>query len=121
MLTALRYGATTVIYVSSTSEIFLRGIGESVWPPIILLSLAVAGALLGMLLRVRSFLFLGTTFTLIGLAAMVWHANRAIDHTWPGWAFGITLGIAILALFGLFEKKRPEMLAFANRLKQWDL
>jgi hypothetical protein len=51
---------------------------------------------------------------------MVWHAARAIEHVWPWWAFGIGLGIGILVLFGLFEKKRPEITAWARQLQQWE-
>jgi hypothetical protein len=121
MLTAIRYAATVVIYVSSTSEIFIRGIGETLWPPMVLLLLAVAGSLAGIALRVRAFLFLGTAFTVLALVAMVAHASRAIDHNWPWWVLGISAGIAILVLFGVFEKKRTEVLALIGRLKQWEL
>jgi hypothetical protein len=121
VLTAIRYAATVVIYVSSTSEIFLRGIGDSLWPPMVLLVLAVAGTLAGIALRVRAFLFLGTAFTLLALIAMIAHAARAIEHVWPWWVFGISVGIAILILFGIFEKKRPEVLALISRLKAWEL
>ncbi|HEX5105514.1 MAG TPA: hypothetical protein VFV87_16965, partial [Pirellulaceae bacterium] len=121
VLTAIRYAATVVIYVSSTSEIFIRGIGDSLWPPMALLVLAVLGALAGIALRVRAFLFLGAAFTVLALVAMVAHAAQAIDHVWPWWVFGISVGIAILILFGIFEKKRPEVLALISRLKQWEL
>ena len=120
-LTAIRYAATVVIYVSSTSEIFIRGIGDTLWPPMLLLVLAVAGALAGIALRVRAFLFLGTAFTVLALVAMVAHASRAIEHNWPWWVFGISVGIAILILFGVFEKKRVQVLALIGRLKQWEL
>ncbi|MCH5372550.1 MAG: hypothetical protein JJ992_01130, partial [Planctomycetes bacterium] len=42
-MAALRYAAVLVIYLSSTSEIFLQGIGEKLWPPMILAGLSVAG------------------------------------------------------------------------------
>jgi hypothetical protein len=119
-LAAIRYAATIAIYLSSTSEIFIRGVGTSLWPPMILASLSVAGVMVGIMLRIRAFLYLGTSFTLLALITMVWHAARAIEHVWPWWAFGIGLGIAILVLFGVFEKKRPEMLALITRLRQWE-
>jgi hypothetical protein len=119
-LAAIRYLATIVIYLSSTSEIFINGVGDSLWPPMILAGLAVTGAMLGIMLRILAFLYLGTTFTLLALVTMVAHAARAIEHVWPWWAFGIGLGIAILVLFGVFEKKRPEMLALVGRLRQWE-
>ena len=40
----------------------------------------VAGALLGIMLRIRAFLYLGASFTLMALISMVWHAARAIEH-----------------------------------------
>jgi hypothetical protein len=119
-LAAIRYLATIVIYLSSTSEIFIRGLGTSLWPPMILTGLAVFGAMLGIMLRIRAFLYLGTSFTVLALITMVAHAAQAIDHVWPWWAFGIGLGIVILVLFGIFEKKRAEMLALVARLRQWE-
>jgi len=119
-LAAVRYFSVLVIYLSSTSEIFLRGIGDSLWPPMVLASLSVAGVFVGIIFRVRAFLYLGTGFVLLSVVTMVWHAARAIQHVWPWWAFGIGLGICILVLFGLFEKKRPEITAWARQLQQWE-
>jgi hypothetical protein len=120
LLTTIRYAATIVIYLSSTSEVFLRGIGTTVWPQIALLGLSVAGALAGVMFRVRAFLYLGAGFTLMALFTMVWHAYRAIEETWPLWAFGIGTGIAIFALLALFEKKREEVKTIVSRLRQWE-
>ena len=119
-LAALRYASITVIYLSSTSEIFVRGIGDSLWPPMILASLAVAGVFLGIILQVRAFLYLGTSFVLLAVVTMVWHAQRAIQHSWPWWAFGIGLGICILVLFAVFEKQRPQITRWIDRLRQWE-
>ena len=119
-LAGIRYAATIVIYVSSTSEVFTRGFEVGLWPPMILLGLAVAGALVGIALRVRAFLYLGSTFTLVALITMVRHAAHSIDHVWPWWVFGIALGVAILILFGVFEKKRPEVMVLIGRLRQWE-
>lgn len=119
-LSALRYACVLVIYVSSTSEIFLRGVGDSLWPPMLLALLSVAGVLLGMVLQVRAFLYLGSTFVLLSVVSMVWHTQRAVGHVWPWFAFGIALGLAILCLFGLFEKKRPEMTRWIESLRSWE-
>jgi hypothetical protein len=120
MLAAIRYAATIVIYVSSTSEIFTRGFGGGLLPPMVLLGVAVAGALAGIALRVRAFLFLGSTFTLVALLAMIRHAAQAINNIWPWFAFGITLGVAILVLRGVLENKRAEVTALIARLRQWE-
>jgi hypothetical protein len=119
-LTALRYASMLVIYVSSTSEMFLRGIGASLWPPMILASLSVGGVMLGIALRVRAFLYLGTSFVLLSVVSMVWHAARAIEHSWPWWAFGIGLGLAILTMFAVFEKNRPEIQRWAESMRRWE-
>jgi hypothetical protein len=120
LLTAIRYAATIVIYLSSTSEIYIHGIGNTIWPPLILLSLSLAGALAGVMFRVRAFLYLGAGFTLMALTTMVAHAARAINETWPWWAFGIGCGIALLALFAWFEKNRAEVQGIVTRLRQWE-
>ena len=116
----LRYLCMSVIYISSTSEIFISGIGDQLWPPIILAVVSLLGIAAGMMFQVQSFLYLGSTFLLVAVLAMVSHAHQRLDHTWPWWAFGIGLGIAILALFGLFEKKRNEMQSIANELRKWE-
>ncbi len=119
-LTAIRYAATIVIYVSSTSEIVIRGLGVSLLPPMILLALSVVGAFAGIALRVRAFLYLGASFTLLALTSMVWHASRSIEHVWPLWAFGIFLGVGILMLLVLFEKNKAEMHQLIARLRKWE-
>jgi hypothetical protein len=118
-LTGIRYGATLAVYASSTSEIWLRGM-EHLWPAMALLGLAVLGAVLGMLLRIRAFLYLGASFTLISLVAMVAHAAQAIEHVWPWWAFGFTLGVGLLALLALREKYKEELRGTIERLREWE-
>ena len=90
------------------------------WPPIVLAGLSVAGVLAGIVLRVRAFLYLGSCFVLLSVVSMIWHAGVAIHHTWPWWAFGIGLGAAILVLFGVFEKKRPELTRWIEQLRGWE-
>lgn len=119
-LTAIRYLCVTIIYVSSTGEMFLTGAGESLALPMVLAGLSVAGVLAGILMRVRAFLYLGTSFLLLSIVSMVWHAARNIGHVWPWWVFGIVLGIAILTLFGLFEKRRQDMLALLDEMRRWE-
>ncbi len=118
--TALRYACLLVIYVSSTTEMFIRGIGDNLLPPIILLTLSLAGAFLGMILRIRAFLYLGSVFVFLSLTSMVWHASKSIDHIWPWWAFGIAVGIGVLIFFGVFEKRRDDVRRLASQLREWD-
>jgi len=116
---AVRYLALSVIYVSSTTE-FLRGIGHSVWPPLILIALCVAGVLLGILLRVRSFLYLGVAFLLVVIVRLIYYAAFEQGRMWVLWTFCIILGAAIIALFALFEKRRNDVLAAMQEFKHWE-
>ena len=118
-LTAARYFSITVIYLSSTGQVWLT-LGQSLWPPMLLALLSVAGILAGMGLRVRAFLYQGMSFLALAVLSMIWHASQKIDHVWPWWAFGVVLGLSILAMFGLFEKNRPEVLLRIQRMRQWE-
>jgi hypothetical protein len=117
---ALRYLGISLIYVASTADLFLAGLGNSLWLPIILAVLCLAGVLAGMLLRVRAFLFLGVGFLLVDVLTMIWHAAVDRAQTWLWWACGIVLGAAILALFALFEKRRNDVLDLLDRFRRWD-
>ena len=119
-LTSIRYLAVTMIYVSSTGEMFITGVAESLWLPMVLALLSVAGVFAGILMRVRAFLYLGSSFLLLSMVSMVWHAAQNIGHVWPWWAFGIALGLAILTVFGLFEKNRNETLRLLDELRRWE-
>jgi hypothetical protein len=116
---ALRYLALMIIYVSSTADMFIAGLDQSVVWPLVLAVLSVLGVLAGMLLRVRAFLFLGVTFLLVVILTMIWHAGVDRHQTWVLWSAGIVLGVAILTLFGIFEKRRNEVLHLVEELKLW--
>ncbi len=119
-LAAIRYEAMGVIYISSSVEMLLIiGIGESLWPPVILICLALLGVAFGIAMQIRAYLYLGSVFVLVSLVSMVAHASRSIDHVWPWWAFGIGMGILILVVFGYFEGRRTQILALIDRLRQW--
>ncbi len=81
--------------------------------------LAVLGVLAGILLRVRSFLYLGVTFLFVVIGRMIVYAAFERDHIWIFWASCIVLGAAIIALFAVFEKRRNDVLASVERFKQW--
>jgi len=118
-MTMIRYSTLMMIYVSSTSDIFINGVSESPGLTMILLVLSVTGVLAGLALRIRAFLFLGTSFLLLSLLAIIWTAS--INLKWSGfWPLtGIVLGVLLIIAFALFEKKRREILELAERLKQW--
>ncbi|MFO0845363.1 MAG: hypothetical protein U0797_23770 [Gemmataceae bacterium] len=116
----LRYLGITMVYVASTADVLLNGIGNAPWLPAVLALLCVFGVLGGILLRVRAFLFLGVGFLLVDVLTMIWHAAVTRQHTWLWWASGIALGVAILALFAVFEKRRNDVLRLVDELRRWD-
>ena len=87
----------------------------------VLAGLAVAGMLAGIAFEIRAYLYLDSTFLFTAMITMVSHAQQRLDHVWPWWAFGIVLGVAILVMFGVFEKRRNHLRAITGRLKQWEL
>ncbi len=119
-MTAIRYISLMMIYVSSTVEIFLNGVAESPWLPLVLMLLSVAGVLSGIMFRIRAFLFLGTAFLLIAMVTMIYYASSNLGWTWLWWVAGIFVGGAIIFTFALFEKKRQEMLRLLDEMKAWE-
>jgi hypothetical protein len=117
---AVRYLTLSAIYVSSTADMFIAGLGSNWALPLVLMVLAVAGMLAGIMFRVRSFLFLGFTFLVLDAMSMIWYAAHDLGHTWIWFLCGIALSIAILALFALFEKRRNDVLAAVEQLKEWE-
>jgi hypothetical protein len=114
---ALRYASAIVIYVSSTADIFINGVSEAPWLPAVLAGLSILGVLAGIILRVRAFLYLGVAFLMVALLTILWHAGER--HTWIWSAAGIVTGALIIAMFGLFEKRRDDVLRVVEELKHW--
>jgi hypothetical protein len=115
----LRYLGLGMLYLSSTADLFIEGLGHSVVLPLVLAVLSVAGVLLGILLRVRAYLYLGTGFLGLVVFGMIWHAAVDQSQTWLWFASGIVLGAAILALFALFEKHRPQVQRALEEFRMW--
>jgi hypothetical protein len=118
--TAMRYMALSVIYISSTADMFIAGVGEDWRLPLALMFLSVLGVLAGIMLRVRSFLFLGVTFLVLDIISIIYYAAVDLHQTWILPAAGIALGAAIIAMFAVFEKRRNDVLATVEKLKRWD-
>ncbi|HBO42472.1 MAG TPA: hypothetical protein DD670_00740, partial [Planctomycetaceae bacterium] len=116
---AIRYMALSVIYVSSTVE-FMRGVGESIWLPLVLIGLSLAGVLLGILLRVRSFVYLGVTFLLVVLVRMILYAAFEQGQMWVFWSACVCLGAMIIGLFAVLEKRRNDVLAALDKFRRWE-
>jgi Na+/H+ antiporter NhaD/arsenite permease-like protein len=117
---ALRYGSAIVIYASSTADIFINGVADAPWLPAVLAGLSIVGVFAGILLRVRAFLYLGVTFLLVAILTVIWYAAIEQERTWILWVAGIVTGVLIIALFGVFEKRRDDVLRMVERLKQWE-
>jgi len=117
-LAGIRYGCMMLIYLSSTSKVFFVSAGKSIAAPIILALLSLAGVVTGIALRVRAFLYLGTGFVFLSVFSMVWNAYQNIRHVGIWWAICIALGIAILALYGMFEMKKENIRALIERLRR---
>jgi hypothetical protein len=115
----LRYTGLGLIYLSSTADMFITGLGNSLWLPLVLMVLSIGGVLTGILLRVRAYLFLGIGFLFLVIFSMIWHAAVDLAQTWVWWASGIVLGAAILTLFAVFEKRRNDVLQIVEQVKQW--
>jgi hypothetical protein len=71
-----------------------------------------------MFLRVRAFLFLGVGFLFLGIFGLVWHTAIHRGWIWP--VAGIVLGLLIIAMFAVFEKRRNDILAMLGRLREWE-
>jgi hypothetical protein len=119
-LAAIRYGTAIVMYVSSLGDIVLTGVAQAPWLPGVLALLGIAGILAGIWLRVRGFLFLGMGAVCLAVFTIIWYAAVDLHQSWLWWACGIAAGILILILFGLFEKRRQEILQVVDRLKAWN-
>jgi hypothetical protein len=120
MSRGVRYLGVSMIYVASTADLFIAGIGNSIWLPIVLALLAVAGVLAGIQLRVRAFLFFGISFLGLDVLAMIWHAAVDRSQTWIWAVSGMALGAAILTLFAIFEKRRNDVLRLIEHLRHWN-
>lgn len=63
--------------------------------------------------------FLGVTFLLLVVFSQIWHAAVERAQRWIWWASGIALGVAILTLFALFDKRRNDVLKMIDDIKRW--
>jgi predicted membrane channel-forming protein YqfA (hemolysin III family) len=116
----LRYFALTLAYVASTADMFITGLGQSVILPLALAGLSVLGVLAGIFFRVRAYLFLGVAFLAVVLVSQIWHAAIDQNQLWVLWASGVALGVAVLALFAVFEKRRQDVQAVLANLAEWE-
>jgi len=119
-LTAFRYLSSAFIYTSSTADVFLNGVGQQPWLPILLALFSIAGIFMGIMLRIRAFLYLGVSFLSLSMLIVIKYAAVDLHQTWLWYACGIALGAIILAVFAMFEKRRSEILQMMEQLKDWE-
>ncbi len=119
-MAAVRYGSSMVIYVSSTADIFLVGVRDAPWLPLVLAGLSLVGIAAGIVLRVRAFLFLGVAFLGLAMFTVIWYAAVDLEQTWIWYACGAAVGVLILIALGIAEKKGQQARELLERLKQWD-
>ncbi len=117
---ASRYMATTSIYVASTAEVFIQGIAEAPWLPIVLAGLSIAGIISGIALRIRAMLWLGSMFLCVAMFTVIWHAAVDLEQTWVWYVSGIVMGVLILTMFALFEKRREQLKGLVSKLQTWE-
>ena len=119
-MAGVRYLSLVTIYVSSTAEIFINGVANSPWLPLILGSFSLAGVFAGIVFRIRGLLLLGAIFLLLSIVTMIWYASVNFGWTWLWYVAGIVTGATIIFMFALFEKKRTEVLRVVEGLKEWE-
>jgi len=119
-MAGVRYLSLVTIYVSSTADIFINGVANSPWLPLILGSLSLAGVFAGIVFRIRGLLLLGAIFLLLSITTMIWYASVNFGWTWLWYVAGIVTGATIIFMFALFEKKRSEVLRVVEGLKEWE-
>jgi len=108
-LLAVRYLSLVTIYSSSTADIFINGVANSPWLPLILGSFSLAGIFAGIVFRVRGMTLLGAVFLLLSIVTMIWYASENFGWTWLWYVFGILTGATIILTFAVFENKRREV------------
>ncbi len=115
-----RYLATSSIYVASTAEVFIQGIAEAPWLPIVLAGLSICGIVAGIALRIRAMLWLGSMFLCVAMFTVIWHAAVDLEQTWVWYVSGIVMGVLILTMFALFEKRREQLKGLVSKLQTWE-
>ncbi len=119
-MAAIRYLALVTIYASSTADIFINGVANSPWLPLLLGAFSLVGVFAGILFRIRGLLLLGSVFLLLAIITMIWYASANLGWTWLWYVAGIVTGATIIFMFAVFEKKRGEVLRVVEGLKDWD-
>jgi hypothetical protein len=105
-MAGVRYLSLVTIYASSTADIFINGVANSPWLPLVLGSFSLAGIFAGIVFRIRGLLLLGSIFLLLSIITMIWYASVNLGWTWLWYVAGIVTGATIIFMFALFERHK---------------
>jgi len=120
-MAGIRYLSLVTIYASSTADIFINGVANSPWLPLILGAFSLAGVFSGIMFKIRGLLLLGSVFLLLSITTMIWYASVNFGWTWLWYVAGIATGATIIFMFAVFEKKRNEVMRMVEGLKEWEV
>lgn len=120
LLLPLRSCALGMLYLSSTADLLIHGIGRSAGLSLLLAVFAVAGVGVGMLFRIKSFLLTGVIFLSVAMTTLMWSAITEIGWHWIWAAAGIALGLGIIGVLAWMEKNRAALQAWFDRFHQWE-
>jgi hypothetical protein len=102
---------TTVLYESDPS--FMAGL--------LAIGLSLALVMIGLLLRIRAFLYVGTLMFVAKILRLIW--LFIADESLVLWALGIALGLLLIWIAATFEARRAQVTAllqyWVTELEQW--
>jgi hypothetical protein len=91
------------------------------WSGVLTIGLSLGMVLLGLLLRVRAFLYVGTLTFAAKVLRLVW--LFITDESLVLWALGIALGLVLIWVAATFEARRSQMTAllqyWVTALEEW--
>ena len=64
-------------------------------------------------------MFLGSGFLVLVIFQMIWHAAVERQQTWIWWACGILLGVIVLAVFAVLERRGQRVREALERFREW--
>ena len=116
----LRYVTISVIYLASSTEMILRWASgyAGVMELVILGGLSLLGVAVGMLYRIRQFVYLGLGFFLVAMLGMVVKAT-SYNHLWF-WVSLVGFGGMMLVAFAAREKYLPGLRGKIEEMESWD-
>jgi len=118
-LMASRLAAVTVLYTSATLDVYLQA-GISIF--ILAMLLSFAGVLIGIALRVRAYLYAGTSFMLLNVVGQFlrFYPEQMLAKA----IFMMVAGASIIAAMVWFNLKRAEIMRrfdnLQDALQNWD-